>query len=655
VASHRHPNYRPLAALPRELRRLSVPAGALAWAERHVEGRVVRTRRLPGASTSAVHRLWLDNGSSMVLRRYVWPFVLDDEPVLPAREVDALVFGAVSGLPVPELVAADLSGAEVGDGVPALLMGFLAGRAVPCPDLGRLAEVAAGIHAVDPADFPHEYFEWFARAEGRPPSNAQQVHLWHRAIEILSGGPPPYRRVFVHRDFHPGNVLWRRGRCSGVVDWANACAGPAGCDLGHCRGNLVRLSGIEAADEFRSAYETATGEVHHPYWELASVFDHGPSPWSQQETADGELRLGRALSELGTGRVRPPAAVGRAPGRPAADRTLSAQVVASLVQEQFPTLDPRQVRLIGSGWDNDVYLLNRTWVFRFPRRAEASTWLDREIDIMSVVSDKLGRLVPRFRWFGAPSDRFPYPFVGYRWLRGATADNLSDRDLSALAQDLGRALSQLHEIDSSRIPATPAGWENEQWSTGIAELAAVAQIVHPLLSHELRAQAEPYLSGSVPPPAEEGPRRFVHNDMCADHILVRPNTGRLAGLIDFADSMVGDPVGDFVGLIGIGDRSFIAHIVRHYSHALDDDFDAKFDWRTRVFTLRWLADAAVDNPSHLPKHIRWVERAFQYAKITDLGATLGTCPDGRHADPSSHAIGDACSIGGCRPPPGSIA
>jgi aminoglycoside phosphotransferase (APT) family kinase protein len=186
----------------------------------------------------------------VVLRRYVWPLVLEDEPLFPQRETDALVFGASRGLPLPELIAADLAGAEVGDGVPALLMSFLPGRAVASPDVHRLAEVAARIHTVGPSGFPHQYFRWFNEADRRPPSNARNANLWERAIEVLSSGPPPFCPVFVHRDFHPGNVLWRRGRCSGVVDWANACVGPAGCDLGRCRGNLLGLAGREAADRF---------------------------------------------------------------------------------------------------------------------------------------------------------------------------------------------------------------------------------------------------------------------------------------------------------------------------------------------------------------------------------------------------------------------
>ena len=58
-------------------------------------------------------------------------------------------------------------------------------------------------------------------------------------MEINHGPPPGLPEVLVHRDYHPGNVLWRRSKISGVVDWQAACTGPAVADVAHCRVNLL--------------------------------------------------------------------------------------------------------------------------------------------------------------------------------------------------------------------------------------------------------------------------------------------------------------------------------------------------------------------------------------------------------------------------------
>lgn len=294
----RHPNQRTTASLPVELRRVGVPPLVRDWVRRSTGSPVAAVRRLQGASSTAVHVVRLDDGRRVALRRYVWPGFMAEEPDAPRREVDALLFAAASGLPVPEVVVADATGSDVGDGVPVLLMSLLPGRAVAEPDLDRLAEAAAAVHAVDAEGFAHEWFPWYSSTTTGPPAGTVQPALWEAAIEVWHDERPAYEPTFVHRDLHPGNLLWARGRLSGIVDWANACRGPRGCDVAHCRANLRELAGEAAADQFGAAYEAVTGVLHHPYWELASILEHGPSHWTQRQLAADERRLARAVSAI---------------------------------------------------------------------------------------------------------------------------------------------------------------------------------------------------------------------------------------------------------------------------------------------------------------------------------------------------------------------
>ena len=277
----RHPNHRSRDALPTELRRVTVSPAARAWVASATGLTVVRLQRLPGASTSAVHRLTLSNGTSVVLRRYLWP--------------DALGLATRHRLAVPTVLASDVTGAGVGDGVPTLLTTFLPGRAVAVPDAHRLAEVAATIHDVDPAGFGHHYFPWCRETTTGPPPGATRPRLWAAAIDRWLHDMPAYHPTFVHRDFHPGNVLWSRGRATGIVDWAEACRGPWGCDVAHCRADLIRLAGPDAADRFLAAYCALTGRTFDPYWEVASVLEHGPSYWNAASVTRAEARLALAM------------------------------------------------------------------------------------------------------------------------------------------------------------------------------------------------------------------------------------------------------------------------------------------------------------------------------------------------------------------------
>lgn len=259
---------------------------------------VVRIVRLDGASSVALHRVDLSDGRSLALRRYVWRAYIESEPDAPGREVDAIRFAHRNGLPVPDLVAYDVTGNDVGDGVPLVLTSLLPGQPVAVPDLERLAEAAAAIHAVDAKDLGHEYFPWYEEEMVAPPPLATRPDLWERAVELWRNAVPAYRPTFIHRDFHPGNLLWSRGRLTGIVDWAAACQGPIGCDIAHCRANLRDLATPEVADRFVHLYSSLTGYELDPFWVMAGHLEHDHQHWTPERIAVDEPDLEKAVRAL---------------------------------------------------------------------------------------------------------------------------------------------------------------------------------------------------------------------------------------------------------------------------------------------------------------------------------------------------------------------
>jgi len=160
-------------------------------------------------------------------------------------------------------------------GVPTVLMSALSGRVVwDPPDLDgwlqALVDTMINIHATTA---PATLRAWSPYVpEGVPPVWTRHRFAWERAIAAYEGQRPPSDRVFVHRDFHPGNVLWDNDRVSGVVDWVASCAGPPEEDVAHCRVNLARHHGQPAADRFVDLWLRATGRADYdPYWDLVDV------------------------------------------------------------------------------------------------------------------------------------------------------------------------------------------------------------------------------------------------------------------------------------------------------------------------------------------------------------------------------------------------
>jgi aminoglycoside phosphotransferase (APT) family kinase protein len=105
-----------------------------------------------------------------------------------------------------------------------------------------------------------------------PPPWTRHPKAWAKAIELYEGPPPLVEQRLIHRDYHPGNVLWRRGRVSGIVDWQSASVGSPEADVAHCRSNLVDHFSIAAADRFLALWQARSGRhAYHPYWDVTVV------------------------------------------------------------------------------------------------------------------------------------------------------------------------------------------------------------------------------------------------------------------------------------------------------------------------------------------------------------------------------------------------
>ena len=220
----------------------------------------------------------------LVLRRFTDKQWLKLEPDLVAHEAAALAWASNANVPVPTLLAFDSDGRDSG-GAPATLTSMLPGAPQLRPDdmahwLAGMAAAALEIHRLDADGFPWTYRRYNAGTELEVPGWSRKPDAWYRAIDIVNSEPPRARECFIHRDFHPSNVLWADDKVTGVVDWVNACRGPVGIDIAWCRHNLANLYGVEVADDFLEAYSRLAGfeYVYDPFWDLMTVVELLPGP-----------------------------------------------------------------------------------------------------------------------------------------------------------------------------------------------------------------------------------------------------------------------------------------------------------------------------------------------------------------------------------------
>ncbi len=293
-----------------------------------------------------------------------------------------------------------------------------------------------------------------------------------------------------------------------------------------------------------------------------------------------------------------------------ADRHLTVGQVRAAIQAQFPSLNAGEPTYLGSGWEFDVYATNDGWVFRFPRRREIAALFDTERRVLPLVRNALPDWigVPQIERLGLPTDAFPYPFAGHRFVPGVHADSAEAPTNSALPSQLAQALKAFHCVDSVKARAVGIGEDLE----GAPEFLQEAQELAPYLRglDSVVDAALDWLGRAPRPPAPyKGSLRFIHNDLCPEHILVDPRTGDLTGLIDWTDAALADPALDFVVFATWKGLRFLDSVLEAYPDPADPGRRDRVVFLARVLSPIWLHEA-IQQRADVAKHTRWIANAF---------------------------------------------
>jgi aminoglycoside phosphotransferase (APT) family kinase protein len=243
------------------------------------DGRVTRVRPLRGGISSSVHLVHLATPTgrrdTVVVRRY-GAYSQEHDPQASEREYRLLQVLARLGQPVPRPLL--LETANGAFNAPTVVMTRIAGQPLLAPrDVGdyvrQLATALLALHRL-PADqfafLPTEqqYVERALREDLKPRGDPLHEAVWREARRLWPSVTTT-RRTLVHGDYWPGNVLFRRGRLVGIVDWEQAWLADPTRDVATCRGDLSILFGLAAADAFLDAYLAAGGQVSNlEFWHL---------------------------------------------------------------------------------------------------------------------------------------------------------------------------------------------------------------------------------------------------------------------------------------------------------------------------------------------------------------------------------------------------
>jgi aminoglycoside phosphotransferase (APT) family kinase protein len=222
---------------------------------------------------------------------------------------------------------------------------------------------------------------------------------------------------------------------------------------------------------------------------------------------------------------------------------VDAGLVRRLVAAQFPQwagLPVRPVEL--NGWDNTTFRLGERMKVRLPSAERYVAQVEKERRWLPLLAPHLPLPIPAPLARGEPGEDYPFPWSVYEWLDGEPASLESIDDLSRFATDLAGFLLALHGIDTSDGPT--AGAHNFHRGGDLRVYDAETRRTIGKLGGEIDGDAAIEAWETALASRWERAPVWVHGDIAAGNLLVKD--GRLAAVIDFGSSGVGDPACDLV-------------------------------------------------------------------------------------------------------------
>jgi aminoglycoside phosphotransferase (APT) family kinase protein len=220
---------------------------------------------------------------------------------------------------------------------------------------------------------------------------------------------------------------------------------------------------------------------------------------------------------------------------------IDAGLVARLVKFQFPQWSGLSITAAEpNGWDNRTFRLGSNLLVRLPSAQSYAAQVAKEHRWLPVLAPQLPLPIPVPVAMGEPAEGYPWNWSVYRWLDGVPASTAAIDDLTDVAVQLAQFLVCLERIDAADGPAPGPHnfFRGGPLETYDAETRTAITAARDLIDAELATAVWQTGLGTT----WHGPPVWVHGDVAAGNLLIRD--GRLAAVIDFGSSGVGDPACD---------------------------------------------------------------------------------------------------------------
>ncbi|WP_342341470.1 HAD-IA family hydrolase [Halobacillus kuroshimensis] len=249
-------------------------------------------------------------------------------------------------------------------------------------------------------------------------------------------------------------------------------------------------------------------------------------------------------------------------------RNLLKKEKADIIQGHCPGLSVHAMERYELGQNNDVYLINGKYVFRFPKYKEGVQKLIQETRVLDHIQGKLPLSIPEPAYRFLDDQEPENAFAGVRWIEGEPLwpedmERLEESLQKHIAGQLSSFLCRLHNIPTERrtVEKTTA----EQIKADLETLYAdIQHRLFPFMCGPSTIEVKDTFEAFFEQERFTFSTTLIHGDFGPSNLLWDKKSRQVTGVIDFGETGIGDPAYDFAGLLSGYGEAFVKEALSLY-------------------------------------------------------------------------------------------
>lgn len=289
------------------------------------------------------------------------------------------------------------------------------------------------------------------------------------------------------------------------------------------------------------------------------------------------------------------------------------KIVKSDIENNFEDFKVTSLKALDEGVDSKAYLVNNTFVFRFPKHKDVVRQLRVEIRLLPELRKYLEIDIPYFIYVGEQKNGLP--FVGYKYIEGKFLKKelfwkLPFKTQKLILRQIAAFLNQVHSFPVKRARhlktrtvnykkrfAETEGWFKKNgkkiFGKNTVEFALAA-------FQELRMLGEDFQYKPT----------LLYADLHPWHVILDKEKRKIVGIIDFGDVEIGDPDYEFLRIYDQYGRKFLSELLKEMNHEDPERIWRKVKWLSKV---NMLEDVITGIRRNDPSWLSWAKARLEKA------------------------------------------